>query len=101
MKDNFFPLLVSLLGKGFGIRGKGKDGEGEGDIPMKNLLSYMIFSPKVINHNGNLGPKRSLQCGWFRVDEGKLMSRSILNLYFQLEGVRYGGGLEGNRSAQD
>jgi hypothetical protein len=64
MEDDFLSPSVSLFRKGFGIGGERKNGKGDGKIPTKEFLRNFVFSPKVINHNSNLGAKSSFQSGW-------------------------------------
>jgi hypothetical protein len=87
MEDNLPTLLMSLLSKGFGIRGKRKDRESERNIPTEDFLSKVVFSSKVVNHDRNLGPTSSLERWGFCVDEVELMGDVILNPYFQLERI--------------
>ena len=87
MENDLPTLSMSLLGKGFGIRGKREARESERNIPTEDFLSKVVFSSEVVNHDSNLGPKSSLERWRFYVDEVELMGDSILNFYFKLESI--------------
>jgi hypothetical protein len=96
MEDDLLSLSVSLSSKSFRIGGERKNGKGDGKIPTKELLRYFVLTPKVVNHNSNLGVKSSFQNGWDGREKGKLMGDSIRNADLQMEGFSCLGELNRN-----
>src|SRR4030042_3217851 len=82
MEDDLPAPLVSLLGKLFRIRGEWQDGEGQRKIQIEELLRKAVFSPEIVDHNGDLRSKASLKRWRLGVKKRELMGDSILNLYF-------------------
>jgi len=82
MEDDLYPSPVSLYSKGLGMWSERENGEGERNIPTKEFMRNFIFSPKIINHNGNLGVKNRFKSGWCRWNKGEMMGDSIQNLNF-------------------
>jgi len=96
MEDDLLSLPVGLSSKSLGIGGEGKNGKSDGEIPTKKFLRDFVFTPKVVNHNSNLGVKSRLQRGGDRGDKGKLMGDSIQDLDVQVEGFWFLRGLNRN-----
>jgi hypothetical protein len=100
MEDDFLPFPVSLPGKGFRITSERKNGKGDREIPTKEFLGNLIFSPEVVNDNSDLWAKTHPQRRWKRADKCKLMSDSSQNPDLQMERFRFLGGLNRNGSPE-